>query len=138
MDIITKCKHLKYFKFYYRGNTQLLSAAPNEHLQYLYIDLFLGVIDEVFMDSVSAHGKLEIVLLTASVTEAGITALIENSPKLCLFKIYFYQALFSSEQKRLKILKDKLKKKLIHRKLFNLDGFTIIVDINDDRIPVTI
>ena len=32
VDIITKCKHLKYFKFYYRGNTQLLSAAPNKHL----------------------------------------------------------------------------------------------------------
>ena len=54
------------------------------------------------MDSVSAHGELEIVILHVhSVTEAGITALIENSPKLCLFKIRFTSSL-NSQYEQLK------------------------------------
>ena len=138
VDIITKCKHLKYlkhslmklkilylpqFKAYFRA--QFLSVAPNKCLQYLDIHLPTGVLDEVFMDSVSAHGKLEIVVLHIfSVTEAGIAALIENSPNLCLFKIEFLQ---ECERIQLIALKDMLKKKFMHRKLFNLDGFTISV-----------
>ena len=138
VDIITKCKHLKYlkhslmklkipylpqFEAYFKA--QFLSVAPNKCLQYLDIHLSTGVLDEVFMDSVSAHGKLEIVVLHIfSVTEAGIAALIENSPNLCLFKIEFFQ---ECEHIQLIALKDMLKKKFMHRKLFNLDGFTISV-----------
>ena len=131
-DIITNCKNLKYFKYYNMkrifsvqpfSDAQSLSIVPNTHLQYLDINSSNSVIDEVFMDSVSAHGELEIVYLSVpSVTEAGITALIVNSPKLCIFNIYFYGVL---EQDKLVSLKDRLKMKFIHRKLFNLDGFTI-------------
>ena len=125
-DIITNCKNLKYFK--YRNwepisNAQSFPIVPNTHLHYLDIESDDGDIDEVFMDSVSAHGELEIVYLSVpSVTEAGITALIGNSPELCIFDIYFYQ---SFEDDKLISIKDRLKKKFIHRKLFSLDGFTI-------------
>ena len=138
VDIITKCKHLKYLKYFQMKlscNAQSLSVASNECLQFLDIRLQEGVIDEVFMDSVSAHGKLEIVELTVfSVTEAGITALIENSPKLCLFEIRFFQ---KCEHKQMIALKDTLKKKFMHRKLFNLDGFKISI-LLPDLIPLTI
>ena len=78
------------------------------------------------MDSVSAHGKLEIVILAVpSVTENGITALIKNSPKLHLFKIDLFRGFFNSKHEQLKSFKDMLKTKLLHRKLFNLDGFII-------------
>ena len=146
VDMITKCKHLKYFK--YNCNcweplfgTQPLSAAPNKHLQYLDIYLREGKIDEAFMDSVSAHGELKTVLLyEVSVTEAGITALIENSPKLCLFKIHFYTGFFIEKHKQLKTFKDMLTKKFLHRKLFNLDGFIMTgrVDKNYGSSPVTL
>ena len=82
VDMITKCKHLKYFKYSCNCReplfgTQPLSTAPNKHLQHLDIYLREGKIDEAFMDSVSAHGELTTVLLfEVSVTEAGITALI--------------------------------------------------------------
>ena len=67
----------------------------------------------------SAHGKLEIVLLHVfSVTEAGITALVENSPKLYLFKICVYKKVSNNEHIQLRISKDTLKKKLLYRKLF--------------------
>ena len=88
--------------------------------------------DEVFMGSVLTHGKLEIVLLCVhSVTAAGITVLIENSPKLCLFKIYCYSVLAKNEHKQLITLKDILKERLLHRKLFNLDGFTITGQVEE-------
>ena len=125
-DIITNCKNLKYFK--YRNwepisNAQSFLIVPNTHLQYLDIESDDGVVDEVFMDSVSVHGELEIVYLSVlSITEAGITALIGNSPKLCIFNIFFYQEF---EDDKLISIKDRLEKKFIHRKLFNLDGFTI-------------
>ena len=144
VDIITKCKHLKYFKYYqWRQNfsAQSLPAAPNKCLQYLDIDLRETDIDEVFMDSVSAHGKLEIVLLHVfSVTAAGITALIENSPKLYLCKIFFYSEFFNNEHEQLITLKAVLKKKLPRRKLFNLDGFTITGQVKQDygSSPITI
>ena len=62
-DIITNCKKLKYFK--YRNwepisNAQSFPIIPNTHLHYLDIESDDGVIDEVFMDSVSAHGELDI------------------------------------------------------------------------------
>ena len=86
------------------------------------INLRESVIDEVFMYSVLVQ---IVVLSVASVTEAGITALIENSPKLCLFRIHFYQEFFNYNNKQLKSFKDILKMRLVHRKLFNLDGLSI-------------
>ena len=128
VDIITKCKHLKYFKYHWTPyyNVQSLLAAPNNHLQYMYINSQIIRITKAFMDSVSAHGKLEVVLLNVyTVTEAGITALIENSPKLYLFKIHFYQKIGDKKHKQLKALKDMLQRDFSHRKLFHLDGFMI-------------
>ena len=138
VDIITKCKHLKYFTGEHLSvHNHFLLHQTSSKFTILDID-FRDDIDEVFMESVSAHGKLEIVFLTVvSLTEAGISALIENSPKLCIFKIIFTeQLLLNDEVKQLKTLKDTLKKKLIHRKLFNLDGFTILVDVKDKRLPI--
>ena len=126
VDIIKNCKYLKRFKCHCSFGIQSLPTVLNKHLQYLDIHLSKGNIDKVFMDSVSAHGKLEIVILAVpSVTENGITALIKNSPKLHLFKIDLFRGFFNSKHEQLKSFKDMLKTKLLHRKLFNLDGFII-------------
>ena len=139
VDIITNCKYLKCFKCDCWGlyfNKQSLPTVLNMYLQYLDIHLKKGGIGEVFMDSVSAHGKLEIVILVvSSVTENGITALIENSPKLHLFKIHFNRGsgFFDKKHEQLRSFKDTLKKKLLHRKLFNLDGFIITGSIHENN-----
>ena len=126
VDIIKNCKYLKRFKCRGRLGKKSLPTVLNKHLQYLDIHVSNGNRNKVFMDSVSAHGKLEIVILAVpSVTENGITALIKNSPKLHLFKIHFFQGFFSYKREQLKSFKDTLKKKWFHRKLFNLDGFII-------------
>ena len=90
-DIITNCKRLKYFGYHVAGFVNIpsfLTVAPNQYLQHLYIELWYTDIGEMFMDSVSAHGKLEHVFLTIRcMTIAGITALVQNSPKLYICDI---------------------------------------------------
>ena len=130
VDIITKCKYLKYFKYFQweqNFSSQSLSTAPNKYLQYLDIDAWERTVSESFMSSVSAHGKLEFVLLRVrSVMTDGITVLIENSPKLCLFIVLCYSKLSRFEHIRLINFKEMLKKKFLHRKLFSLDGFIMM------------
>ena len=72
----------------------------------------------------------------STVTEAGITALIENSPKLYLFKIQFYQKIVQ-KHRQLKALKKKLQRDFSHRKLFHLDGFIITGGTNTFMYHVT-
>ena len=137
-DIITNCKLLKYFGFYHNIFSMdwclpsFLTAAPNQCLQDLYISSHGSNIGEIFMDTVSAHGKLECVfLLIQSVTVDGITALVQNSPKLYFCKIH-YRRIFDNQNVEvdLNIFKDTLKNKFLCRKLFYLDGFNLVGDNN--------
>ena len=101
-----------------------MTVAPNQDLQNLYIVSKGSDIGEMFMNSVSAHGKLErVYLLIQSVTAAGITALVQNSPKLYFCEIY-YQQIFDNQNVEvdLNIFKDTLKNKFLCRKLFYLNG----------------
>ena len=134
VDIITQCKLLKYFGFYYCGiqkfHPSFLTVAPNQCLQYLHIGSFGCDIGDIFMDSVSAHGGLEIVILDIqSVTVTGITTIIQNSPKLYTFKVTI-QPLERNMKMDLEVLKDNLKIKFSHRKLFNISGLTLMYDYN--------
>ena len=127
-DIITSCKRLKYFGCYiirFMNIPSFLSAAPNQYLQHLYIQSFYSDIGEMFMDSVSAHGKLKRVFLSVRfVTFAGITALVQNSPKLYFCDIRSHKILDEENVKvDLEVFKDTLKIKFSHRKLFNLNGY---------------
>ena len=132
VDIITQCKLLKYFGFYYldvpKFHPSFLTVAPNQCLQYLHISSFGCDISDIFMDSVSAHGGLEIVILDIqSVTVTGITTIIQNSPKLYTFIVTIPP--FERNMKMdLEVLKDNLKIKFSHRKLFNISGLTLNYD----------
>ena len=130
-DIITKCKQLKYFGynvFGYENIPSFLTVAPNQYLQHLYIVSQQSNIGELFMDSVSIHGKLErVFLLIRCVAVSGITALVQNSPKLYICEVHSRQIIDKENvEVYLKVFKDTLKNKFSHRKLFNLNGFTLI------------
>ena len=134
VEIITKCKYLKNLRCTivttdYVSSLDLKLAAPNQLLEYLHIDSKDGHIGKTFMDSVSAHGKLEDVtfdVCSVSVS-GGVIALIWNSPKLRLFNLYS-KLLISAENVvtvDLQALQDTLEKNFKHRKLFNLNEFKL-------------
>ena len=130
-DIITNCKRLKYFGCH--NIPSFLTAAPNQYLQHLYIDSFHSNIGELFMDSVSAHGKLErVFLLVRCVTVAGITTLVQNSPKLYYCDIRS-QLLLNGQNVQVAgyVFNDTLKNKFSHRKLFNLNGHSDYIVISN-------
>ena len=130
--IITQCKLLKYFGytfFNYISQTypSFLTVAPNRCLQHLHVSSCGSHISYLFMDSVSAHGGLENVSLSAqSVSVAGIAAAIQNSPKLYTFIVHI-QLIFDENYIKidLQVLKDTLKIKFSHRKLFNVSGLVL-------------
>ena len=129
--IIIKCKQLKYLGVHvydYANIPSLLTVVPNQYLQHLHIVSRYSNIGELFMDSVSAHGKLERVFLhVRCVAVTGITALVQNSPKLYICEIHSLQIVDKENvEVYLKVFKDTLKNEFSHRKLFNLNGFTLI------------
>ena len=132
-DIITNCKQLKYFRCYVLNISLFLTVAPNQYLQHLYIDSFHSNIGELFMDSVSAHGKLEQVFLSIrSVTVAGITALVQNSPKLYYCDIRSGRILDEQNvEVAWYVFNNTLKNKFSHRKLFNLNGHSDYIVISN-------
>ena len=133
-DIITNCKRLKYIEcdvIGYANIPSLSTIAPNQYLQHLYIYSPGSNIGEMFMDSVSAHGKLEHVYLSVQcVTIAGITALVQNSPKLYYCNIRS-QLLLNDRNVQVAgyIFNYTLKNKFSHRKLFNLNGHSDYIAI---------
>ena len=132
-DIITNCKQLKYFGYDVIGRVDIpsfLTVVPNQYLQHLHITSQHSNIGEIFMDSVSVHGKLErVFLLVRCVTVSGITALVQNSPKLYICEVDSQQIVDEKNvEVDLKVFKHTLENKFSHRKLFNLNGFTLIRD----------
>ena len=131
INIITQCKLLKYFGFSFYGSLILhpsfSTVAPNQCLQCLHVTSCGSDISDIFMDSVSAHGGLEsVVLHIKSVTVTGITTIIQNSPKLYTFIVIIQQTVDENNiTMDLKVLKDTLKIKFSHRKLFNISGLVL-------------
>ena len=79
------------------------------------------------MDSVSAHGGLESVVLDIqSVTVTGITTIIQNSPMLCTLIVTTQQIDGENNIKMdPEVIKDNLKIKFLHRKLCNISGLVL-------------
>jgi len=82
VDILASCKQLSCYRIVNRSLPLVsLSHAYNLNLQQLYINSTSTAIPDVFMNSVSAHGGLvHLFLFVSSVSVAGISAMIENSP----------------------------------------------------------
>ena len=133
INIITQCKLLKYFRFYFcEYDSQILhpsflAVAPNQCLRLIHVTSRGSDISDIFMDSVSAHGGLEnVVLEIQSVKVTGITTIIQNSPKLYTFIAIIQQIVDENNIKMdLEVLKDNLKIKFSHRKLVNISGLII-------------
>ena len=88
-DIVISCKKLKCLiiqpnRIYKRSRSGIsLSSTCNNKLEQLYIDLKHAIVSDKFMESVSAHGGLtHVCVKVATMTEKGVSILIENSPKL--------------------------------------------------------
>ena len=131
VDIITQCKLLKYFRFCLYGSHKLhpsfSTVAPNQCLQHLHISSHGSNIGDIFMNSVSAHGGLESVVLDIqSVIVTSITLIIQNSPKLYTFMVTVQQIVDENNIKvNPEVLKDNLKIQFLHRKLFNISGLVL-------------
>ena len=114
-DILITCKRLRCF--YYSCST-MLSASPvhNSTLQQLCISSGGTVLDDHFMETVSAHGGLvHVALFVYSVSINGITSLIKNSPNLLTFTLHEQN---QYEENHMGLLSALLGRKFADRKLF--------------------
>ena len=88
---------------------QIISSVATTNLQQLYIDSTYYKIPDIFLETVSVHGRLvHVILNVSSLTVDGIITLVKNSPELLTLNIYaeFQFELDSSSPE------DYLKKKL--------------------------
>ena len=125
MAILASCKQLRCYRIVNRIHSlESLSLAYNLYLQQLYITSTSTIVSDIFMTSISAHG--DVFLSVAAISVVGISALIENSPKLTTF-----QSLLEIYDKHSRVLSPNefvqfektLKKKFHNRKLFYTGGY---------------
>jgi len=122
-DILTSCKKISCFCFL-PGPCPVPLSFPSEltvcNLQQLFIRLRTAVIPDIFMNAVSAHGKLvHVILIVHSVSYEGMTALILNSPELSTFRTATMVNCITSN------MKADLKKRFAYRRLFNCGSFVV-------------
>jgi len=85
-------------------------------LEQLSIEGYRLAVPDSFMNAVSVHGGLELVILeVASLSKHVIAALIENSPNLIACHIHVE---VKNIYRNLRHFRSRLKKKYSHRKLF--------------------
>ena len=129
-DIATSCKQLKCLivqpnSFYQQPPFHpvgiSLSSTCNNNLKQLFIDSEYTDVADEFMESVSAHGGLvHVVLQIATVTDKGVDILIHNSSQLEQLHIC------RCKQNGLSTLKNVLRKKYYHRRLFTTGYFKLM------------
>jgi len=126
-EILTTCKKLKYF--YCSCLMQALELLlPVHNLQQLCISSEHTWLDDNFMDIVSAHGGLiHVAFFVLSVSDEGITTLINNSPNLLTFGLH--QELGNERN----CLSGSLDMKFAHRKLFTSGSFDLLLEPLDEN-----
>lgn len=124
MKSSTNCKKIEYFYLScYDKEPNVLSLAPSCELRQLSIFSKSTSLTETFMEAVSAHGRLEhIVLVINSVTIDGIVTLVKNSPMLITCRIITVND-EQSKAPNFEELKSMLKKKYCTRKLFTAGSY---------------
>jgi len=127
-DILTGClklKYLTYTNYFFEILCSLTHQCDLEQLSILSRQDF----SDNFMSMISAHGGLVHVLLHGnSVTDKGVTTLIENSPKLFTCHIYAHHFNTSSgDPLNLKDFKAQLLMKFSNRKLFSNGSYHLFV-----------
>ena len=128
-DIISGCKELEVFRCE-PVVSLLISSVFTSSLQQIYIQSHSTNIPDIFMETVSAHGRLlHVALLVNSLTIQGIIILIRNSPELLTFAICASSIVFNkfgwNEITEKDNLRDSLQKRFPDRKLFRVGKFTV-------------
>ncbi|XP_065886988.1 uncharacterized protein [Dysidea avara] len=131
-DIISSCNKLQCLKVRNSMSTSKklsLSVAHNHNLQQLFIHSIFTAIPDSFISSCSAHGGLiHVFLRVATLSIAGIKALIENSPKLLTFQCVLEICdKYNRQLPKEKFLEftDKLKQEFSSRRLFYAGSYRL-------------
>ena len=134
-DIITTCEKLKYFYCHVHCSEQLsLSVTYYNNLQQLCISSIHTILDDNFMDTVSAHGGLiHVALFVRSMTSKGITSLIKNSPNLLTLVSLLNEKRY--KEKYFESLNASLSITFAHTNLFT-SGFCLIKQSQDNVTSV--
>jgi len=127
-NVITNCKKLTIFQCD-SMECLTISSVSTINLQQFSIDAGLTNVPDVFMKTVSAHGGLVHVALSAnSITTEGINFLITNSPELLSLHISSREIIYTKCQFDVIGSNDELKDSLLYRfrnrKLFTKGNFS--------------
>ncbi|XP_065893268.1 uncharacterized protein [Dysidea avara] len=127
-DVINGCKQL--IVLWCQPITSLLiSPAFTTSLQQIYIESRDTNIPDIFMETVSAHGRLlHVALYVNSFTIQGIIILIRNSPGLLSITASASNIIYKGGWNEISAkdnLKDSLQKRFPNRKLFRVGHFTV-------------
>ena len=133
-DLLTSCKGLTCLSVCSRQIVVLRSLTLISHCNLLQLSISSGATDlpNNFMNMVSAHGRLEhVVLYVNSVTSEGIAMLVSNSPNLVTFHLIvkneICQHTGAHERVNSNVLDMRLKQEYSHHRLFLLGSFIVKV-----------
>ena len=128
--VLSSCDTITHFKYVFRYMFPYVdSPAHNHNIQQLCIEVERSKVGDIFMDTVSAHGKLKhVVMYVSSVTLNGIRAVIQNSLKLMTFHIYVYEDIHDEQGVSVTptAIKSTLKKAFPNRQLFAVGSLKIL------------
>ena len=113
-----------------------LSSISHHKLQQLYIDSPNTVVPDNFMETISAHGQLErVIIAVSSLTTKGITSLISNSPGLLTLIIITENCVYNGKHARVasKDIMNDLEKKFPKRKLISVGNCKLLQKMGSDR-----
>ena len=128
-DILSTCKNLSCFSCHCNIQQQfMLPSSCSSNLQQLCIVSQDNDIDDNFMSTISAHGKLIYVFFKVNLMAGqGIITLVENSPDLLTFTVSAHELMGFSLGSDLKLLMEKFS----HRRLFKF-GMLNLLPLNID------
>ena len=140
-DILTTCKNLNCFSCHSNVQLQLSSLPCLNNLQQLCIVSQDSVVDNSFMDTVSAHGKLiHVFFKVHSMSGQGITTLIKNSPDLLTFTVFAQELIGFRYGSDPKLLTERFScRKLFKFGILNLAPMNVDPDYllrNTDLLPL--
>jgi len=127
-DIVTSCNALSnlYIDWYFHVPLPLSGLSQNCALKQLCLTSRTVVVSDEFMETVSAHGGLEhVIILAQEITFGGIIALVKNSPKLVTLRVVVGQAVEQDGIPNLENLKTTLIKMFPHRVMLTMGTYQV-------------
>ena len=140
-EILITCKNLTCFSCHSNVQLQLSAPACLNNLQQLCIVSQDNMVDDNFMDTVSAHGKLVHVFFKVhSMLGEGIITLVKNSTDLLTFTVCTKELIGFSYESDLKLLTERFSdRKLFKFGMLNLAPLDVDPDYllrNTDLLPL--